>query len=77
MKIKKQIKKYLIEQIGVDKCNILFDKQEKMFNELIKNTKNKSENQMKTLVQTILPRIASYKGLLKEGISEEESYKYI
>lgn len=48
-----------------------------MFNELIKNTKNKSENQMKTLVQTILPRIASYKGLLKEGISEEESYKYI
>lgn len=63
-------KKYLIEEFCVDKGNILFDKQEKMFNELIKNTKNK-------LVQTILARISLYKGLLKEGISEEELYKYI
>ncbi len=76
MKIK-QIKKYLIEEFCVDKGNILFDKQEKMFNELIKNTKNKLENQMKKLVQTILARISLYKGLLKEGISEEELYKYI
>lgn len=79
MKIKQQnqIKEFLIEEFDVDKGNILFDKQEKMLAELIKNTKNKSENQMKTLIQTILPRIALYKVLLKEGISEEESYKCI
>ena len=41
-----------------------------MLNELIKNTKNKSENQMKTLVQTILPRIALYKILSEEDFSE-------
>lgn len=77
IKQQKQIKKYLIEEFGLDKGNTLFDKQEKMLDELIKNTKDKSENQMKTLVQTILPRIALYKILLKEGISEEESYKCI
>ncbi len=46
-----------------------------MLNELIKNTKNKSENQMKTLVQTILPRIALYKILSEEDFSEEMSEK--
>lgn len=45
MKIKqqKQIRKYLIEEFGEDKGNALFDKQEKILDELIKNTKNKSE----------------------------------
>lgn len=79
MKIKqqKQIKKYLIEEFGLDKGNALFDKQEKIFDELIKNTKNKSENQMKTLVQTILPRIALYKVMLKSDLSTDEIYKYM
>lgn len=48
-----------------------------MLNELIKNTKNKSENQMKTLVQTILPRIALYKVLSEEDFSEENIYQYM
>ena len=79
MKIKQQnqIKKFLIEEFGVDKGNSLFEKQEITLNELIKNTKNKSENQMKTLIQTILPRIALYKTLIKEGFSEEDVYKYM
>ena len=79
MKIKQQnqIKEILIEEFGVDKGNSLFEKQETTLNELIKNTKNKSENQMKTLIQTILPRIALYKTLIKEGFSEEDVYKYM
>ena len=44
---------------------------------LIQNTKNKSENQMKTLAQTILPRIALHKCLSEEGFSEEDVYKYM
>ena len=48
-----------------------------MLNELIKNTKNKSENQMKTLVQTIPPRIALYKVLSEEDFSEENIYQYM
>ena len=79
MKIKqqKQIRKYLIEEFGLDKGNVLFDKQEKMLDELIKNAKNKSENQIKTLVQTILPRIALYKAMLKSDLANDEIYKYM
>lgn len=77
IKQQKQIKTFLIEEFGVDNGKELFDKQEIMLNKLIKNTKNKSENQMKTLVQTILPRIALYKILSEEDFSEENIYQYM
>jgi len=77
IKQQKQIKTFLIEEFGVDNGKELFNKQEIMLNELIKNTKNKSENQTKTLVQTILPRIALYKVLSEEDFSEENIYQYM
>lgn len=77
IKQQKQIKLFLIEEFGTNKGNSLFEKQEKMLNTLIENTKNKSENQMKTLVQTILPRIALYKTLLKDDLSEDNVYNYM
>lgn len=79
MKIKqqKQIKAFLIEEFGQDKGNAVFKEQEKMLNTLIQNTKNKSENQMKTLTQTILPRIALYKALSGEDLSEDAVYEYV
>ena len=77
IKQQKQIKTFLIEEFGVDKGNELFNKQETILIELIKNTKNKSKNQMKTLIQTILPRISLYKVLLKEDFQEENVYKYM
>lgn len=79
MKIKQQkmIKAFLIEEFGSVKGTDLFSKQVVILDELIKNSKDKSKKQMKTLIQTILPRIALYKTLLKANISEEESYNYI
>lgn len=79
MKIKqqKQIKVFLSEEFGKDRGNALFDRQEKALSTLIENTQNKSENQMKTLAQTILPRIALYKTLSKDGLPEEDVYKYM
>ena len=79
MKIKQQknIKAFLNEEFGEKKGNDLFNKQEVMLNELIKNTQNKSKNQMKMLIQTILPRIAMYKTLSKEEVSEDEVYQYM
>ena len=77
IKQQKQIKEFLIEEFGKDKGNSLFDKQEKMLNALIENTKNKSENQMKTLIQTILPRIALYKVLSKEEFQKDIAYKHM
>ena len=74
MKIKqqKQIKAFLIEEFGNKKGCAVSDRQEKMLDTLIQNTKNKSENQMKTLAQ-----IALHKCLSEEGFSEEDVYKYM
>lgn len=77
IKQQKQIKSFLSESFGADKGGELFEKQEKMLDALIKNTKNKTKNQMKMLTQTILPRIALYKALSKNDLSEEDVYKYM
>lgn len=75
IKQQKQIKAFLIEQFGKDMGNTLFEKQDKILGTLIENTKDKSENQMKTLTQTILPRIALYKTLSEENFSEKDVYE--
>ena len=79
MKIKQQeqIKKFLIEEFGTDKGKNIFNEQEKILDELIKNIKEKSENQKDTLIQTILPRIALYKAMIENGLSNEDLYKHM
>ena len=79
MKIKqqKQIKEFLVESFGNDRGGKLFEMQDKALGDIIGNTKGKTENQMKTLIQTILPRIALYKSLQAEGLSEDDVYKYM
>lgn len=76
LKQQKQIKLFLIEEFGKERGCVLFDKQNKMLETLIKNTTNKSKNQMKTLVKTILPRIALYKVMVEDELlkSDVESY---
>lgn len=76
-KQQKQIKAFLIEEFGKDRGSVLFDEQEKVLNTIIKNTKNKSKNQMKTLINTILPRIALYKVLSKTGFTEDVVYEHM
>lgn len=76
IKQQKQIKAFLVEEFGKEKGNVLFDRQEKTLDTLIENTTNKSKNQIKTLIQTILPRIALYK-ILSEDCLEENAYAYI
>ena len=79
MKIKqqKQIKKFLFEEFGKEKGIVVFEKQNEVLKELITNTKNKSKNQMKTLTNTILPRIALYKVLQKEDLPKDEVTNYL
>ena len=77
IKQQKKIQAFLIEVFGQKRGNALFSGQEKMLGGLIEKTEGKSPNQMKTLIQTILPRIALYKCLLNEGFSEEEAYAWI
>lgn len=79
MKIKqqKQIKAFLAESLGNDRGGKLFEMQDKALGEIIGNTKGKTENQMKTLIQTILPRIALYKSFIAAGLSDDDVYKYM
>ena len=70
-KQQKQIKVFLIQTFGGSRGGSLFSRQEKMLDMLIKTAANRSKNQMKTLVQTILPRIALYKVLQAELPAEE------
>lgn len=66
IKQQKQIKVFLLEEFGKEKGSALFERQEETLEILIKNTTNKTKNQMKTLVQTILPRIALYKTMVED-----------
>lgn len=79
MKIKqqKQIKSFLLTELGTEKGSALFAVQEKILGALIKNTVDKSPNQMKTLVRTILPRIAMYQALLGSDLSEKTAYAHM
>lgn len=79
MKIKqqKQIKAFLAESFGNDRGGKLFEMQDKALGEIIGNTKGKTENQMKTLIQTILPRIALYKSFIAAWLSDDDVYKYM
>ena len=77
IKQQKQIKTYLIAELGEDKGKALFDRQSEILNTIIENTKGKTENQMKMLTGTILPRIALYKALQKDGFSEEDVHRYM
>ena len=79
MKIKqqKQIKAFLAESFGNDRGGKLFEMQDKALGEIIGNTMVKTENQMKTLIQTILPRIALYKSFIAAGLSDDDVYKYM
>ncbi len=77
MKIKQQnqIKSFLTEEFGTDKGLELFGRQSKILGTIIANTKGKSKNQKKTLVQTILPRVSLFKALQEGGFSEDDTYE--
>ena len=74
MKIKqqKQIKAFLLNELGPEAGSKVFALQENQLSAIIDSTKGKTENQMKTLVQTILPRIALYKALTESGFTADE-----
>ena len=77
IKQQKQIKSYITAELGEEKGKALFDSQSEILNTIIENTKGKTENQMKMLTGTILPRIALYKALQKNGFSEDDVHRYM
>lgn len=79
MKIKQQqqIRAFLTETFGSTRGEALSDRQEKLLGALIVRTEGRSKSQMKTLVQTILPRVALYQALGQSGLSQEDAYTHM
>lgn len=73
MKQQKLIQKFINDELLNQKIFLL---QNKILLDIIKNTKNKTPNQIKTLTNTILPRIALYKAL-NEFYSQDEAYSIV
>ena len=69
IKQKSKINTFLINYLGKEEGSIVFNKQEEILNIIISNTKNKTKNQIKTLKQTIYPRIALYKNYKKNTMN--------
>ena len=68
----KQIRAFLAETFGDRRGNALFGRQERILAAMIGNIGNKSKSQRKTLVQTILPRIALYRAMQQDGENASE-----
>ena len=73
----KQIKAFLISELGEDKGSAIFEKQAETLNALIENERNKSKSQLKTLAQTILPSIALYQTLAGDASLKAQAYAYV
>lgn len=79
MKIKQQkiIKNFLFSELDTEVAQKIFDEQNNILNKIILNAFNKTKNQLKTLKNTILPRIALYKALNNYGFSMEDSNNHM
>ena len=76
-KRKKQIRAFLIRELGENKGQALFEKQAETLQALIKSETGKSKSQKKALAQTILPSIALYQALTKDASLKAQAYAYV
>lgn len=79
MKIKQQkiIKNFLFSELDTEVAQKIFDEQNNILDKIILNAFNKTKNQLKTLKNTILLRIALYKALNNYGFSMEDSNNHM
>ena len=79
MKIKQQkiIKNFLFSELDTEVAQKIFDEQNNILDKIFLNAFNKTKNQLKTLKNTILPRIALYKALNNYGFSMENSNNHM
>lgn len=79
MKIKQQkiIKNFLFSELDTEVAQKIFDEQNNILDKIFLNAFNKTKNQLKTLKNTILPRIALYKALNNYGFSMEDSNNHM
>ncbi len=69
----KQIRAFLIASLGEEQGSKLAEQADAKLADILAATTGKSPNQMKTLTQTILPRIALYQTLQMGGMTQAET----
>ncbi len=77
LKQQQQIRSFLIREFGEDEGCELFSQQESRLDAILAGTVDKTKNQMQTLTQTILPRIALYKVLADSDCAKEEVVEHL
>lgn len=76
MKQQKQIRLFLEDKFERESAEKMFIREERILENLIRNTSGKTDNQMKTLISTILPRVALYKTLTEnKNLSSQEVWE--
>lgn len=68
------MQEFLRDEFGIDLGNKIYNLQQKKLQTIIEKTTGKSDNQMKTLTKTILPRIALYEILQDELGDSKKAY---
>lgn len=71
------IQEFVIFQYGEQTGKVINDYQKVLFAEIIAHSNGKSPDQMITLKNTIVPRIALYKALMELHYSKEEAFSKI
>lgn len=71
------IHEFVISEYGPEVGTLINDRQQKIFQAVCNDTRNKSANQMNTLVNTILPRIALYRALIEMHYEKTEAYSKV
>ena len=62
---------FLIKEFGDSQGKLLYESQQKRLSKLLTETKGKTKRQMKTLTNTIMPRVALYQ-ILYENLGSKE-----
>ncbi len=76
-KQQKQIRAFLMEAFGSARGRALFAQQEKLLRVLVESEQRKPTPQRVTLAQMTLPGIALYKTLLRNNISQADTYEHL
>lgn len=77
MKQQKQIHNWLVKELGKICGERIAESQEQFYQRFVSTTSGKSKSQIKTLQETILPRIALYKALQNDAEYADRGYEII
>ena len=71
----KQIEKWLKKTIDISDAERVISSQNSIYSECAASLRDKTDNQIRTLTKTILPRVALYKALKSDPLLSGQAYE--